>query len=88
MAANNFSAIVSTRAIKSLDISDDDELSPEKIVKYCDEALQVAESDEDLHKCTRIFNTTANSVKRTLKIFLKKRKNLVFELPKNFVSST
>ena len=75
------SAIVSTRVIKSLDISADDVLSPEKIVKYCDEALQVIAADEELHRATRIFNTIAISVKCTLKIYLKKRKNLAFELP-------
>ena len=75
------SAIVSTRVIKSLDISADDVLSPEKIVKYCDEALQVIAADEELHRATRIFKTITNSVKRTLKIYLKKRKSMAFELP-------
>ena len=78
---NNFSAIVFTRVIKSLNISADDDLSPEKIVKYCNEALQVIAADEVLHRATRILNTIANSVKCTLKIYLKKRKNLAFELP-------
>ena len=79
--SNSVSAIVSTRVIQSLEFSDDDALSPEKIVKYCDQALQVIAADEELHRATRILNTIANSVKRTLKIYLKKRKNMAFELP-------
>jgi len=79
--SNSLSAIVSTRVIQSLEFSDDDALSPEMIVKYCDQALQQIAADEELHRATRILNTMANSVKRTLKIFLKKRKNLEFELP-------
>ena len=51
--SNNFSAIVSTQLIKPLDVSEGDDLSPEQIVKYCDEALQVAESNEELHGATR-----------------------------------
>ena len=78
MAGNsNFSAIVATHLIKSLDISEGDDLSPEKIVKYCDAAFQVAESNEELHRATRIFNTISNSAKRTLKIFRKKRRSMV-----------
>ena len=79
--SNSLSAIVSTCVIQSLEFSDDDALSPEKIVKYCDQALQVIAADEELHRATRILNTMANSVKRTLRIFLNKRKNLAFELP-------
>ena len=81
--SNSVSAIVSTRVIKQLQFSDDDALSPEKIVRYCDEALQQIAADEELHRATRILNTIANSVKRTLKIYLKNRKNLAFELPWN-----
>jgi hypothetical protein len=79
--SNSLSAIVSTRVIQSLEFSDDDALSPEMIVKYCDQALQQIAADEELHRATRILNTMANSVKRTLRIFLNKRKNLAFELP-------
>ena len=79
--SNSVSAIVSMRIIKHLQFSDDDALSPEKIVRYCDEALQQIAADEELHRATRILNTIANSVKRTLKIYLKNRKTLAFELP-------
>ena len=79
--SNSVSAIVSTRVISRLEFSDDDAMSPEMIVKYCDQALQQIAADEELHRATRILNTMANSVKRTLRIFLKKRKSMVFELP-------
>ena len=74
-------SVVSTQVIKTLELTDDHELSPNQIVKYCDEALQVAEANEELHRATRIFNTNTNAVKRTLKIYLSKCKKMVFELP-------
>ena len=80
---SNFSAPVSTQAIKTLEISDGDDLSPEKILEYCDEVLQVAETNEELHRATRIFDMISNSAKRTLKIYLKKRKKMVFEYPED-----
>ena len=67
--------------ITSLDISADNDLSPEKIAKYCNGALQVIAADEELHCVTQIFSTITISVKCTLKIYLKKCKNMVFELP-------
>ena len=69
-SSSNYTALVSTQVIRTLELTDDDELSLEQIVKYCDDALQVAEANEELHRATRIFNTIINAVKRTLKIYL------------------
>ena len=51
------------------------------IKERTEQALQQIAADEDLHRATRILNTIANSVKHTLKIYLKKHKSMVFELP-------
>ena len=80
-SSNSLSTIVSTCVIQSLEFSDDDALSPEKIIKFCDQALQQIAADEELHHATRILSTAANSVKHTLRIYLKKCKSMVFELP-------
>ena len=82
-SATNYTALVSTQVIRKLELAEDFSISPEQIVKYCDDALQVAEANEELHRATRIFNTMTSAVKRTLKIYLKKRKNMVFELPED-----
>ena len=81
--STNFSAFVSTQVIKAPNVPEGDGLSPEKTVKYCDVALQVAESNEELHQATRIFNIVFNSATRTLKIHLKKRRSMAFEYPED-----
>ena len=82
-SATNCTAVVSTQVIKKLELAEDFSISPEQIVKYCDDALQVAKANEELHTATRIFDTMTSAVKRTLKICLKKRKNMAFKLPDN-----
>ena len=41
-SSSNYTTIVSTQVIKALELTDDNELSPKQIVKYCDEALELS----------------------------------------------
>ena len=74
---------ISTQIIRKLELAENLSISPGQTAKNCDDALQVAEADEELHRATQIFKTITNTAKCTLKIYLTKRKRTVFELPDN-----